>query len=125
MTFRETLEKHLRTIRERDLPALIETLPDETLTLITSDGQLIHTVAEFVARHRNWFDQPSWTLETEIVDVFNSPELALAVIRLDYRDEQTGMPPLHETSVLTLAFALRQSRWVMVLDQNTPVRATC
>src|SRR5947209_8767106 len=67
MTFRETLDKHLRAIRERDLPSLVETLPDETLTLIMSDGRLVGTVREFVDLHRDWFEQTTWTLETKVV----------------------------------------------------------
>jgi hypothetical protein len=52
MTFRETLDKHLKAIKGRDLRALIETLPDEALTLIMSDGRLVTTVPEFVELHR-------------------------------------------------------------------------
>jgi len=54
MTFRETLDRHLRAIRERELPGLVETLPAADLTLITSDGRLVRTTAEFVEMHGRW-----------------------------------------------------------------------
>ena len=123
MTFRETLDKHLRAIQQRDLQALRETLPAEELVLILSDGRLVRTVAEFLDLHRGWFQQTTWTLAAEPVSVRETPEMAVAVFRLDYRDQAADGRPIHETSHLTLVFARESGRWVMVQDQNTPVRS--
>ncbi|HEX8201873.1 MAG TPA: nuclear transport factor 2 family protein [Isosphaeraceae bacterium] len=122
MNFRQTLDEHLRAIRARDLPALVATLPAEDLVLIMADGRLVRSVAEFVEMHRGWFSQSSWTLATELVRLEESPTLGIAVVHLDYRDTPLNGPSLHETSYLTLVFALRDGRWVMVQDQNTPIR---
>jgi hypothetical protein len=122
MTFRETLDKHLEAIRGRDLRSLIETLPDESLTLIMSDGRLVTTVREFVELHRGWFEQTSWSLDTEIAALQEAPRMGFATIRLDYRDEPPGGEPIRQASLLTLIFALRGDRWEMVLDQNTPIK---
>src|SRR4051794_12390024 len=123
MTFRETLDRHLRAIQERDLPGLIETLPADELTLITSDGRLVRTTAEFIEMHRGWFAQTTWLLDAAIVNLVESSEIGIAMIRLDYRDEAQGRPPLREESYLSLVFALREGRWVMVQDQNTPIKS--
>lgn len=122
MTFRETLQAHLDAIRRRDLDALAATLPAERLLLITSRGELVRSVPEFLAMHRDWFAVPTWELGTEVVNVFESPELAVAVLHLDYRDRPAGGSPIHERSYLTLVFERQGERWVMVQDQNTPVR---
>jgi hypothetical protein len=122
MSFRETLEGHLRAIRERDLPALIATLPADGLVLIMADGRLERSVGRFVELHRDWFAQTTWSLATGLVSLLETPELGVAVVHLDYRDEPPGRAPVHETSYLTLVFALRDGRWVMVQDQNTPIR---
>ena len=63
MTFRETLDRHLQAIRNRDLSGLVETLPPDELVLITSDGRLVRAVSEFIAMHRGWFAESSWTLD--------------------------------------------------------------
>lgn len=123
MTFRDTLDRHLRAIRERDLTEFIATLPADEVTLITSDGRLVRNVAEMVDMHRGWFEQTTWTLDAEVVSLVESPELGVVVLRLDYRDEPPGRPPIREASYLTLVFALRDGRWVMVHDQNTPIKA--
>jgi uncharacterized protein (TIGR02246 family) len=122
MGFRETLEEHLRAIRERDLPALVATLPADELVLIMADGRLVRSVPRFIELHRDWFAQSSWSLATELVSLAESHELGVAVVHLDYRDEPPDGAPIHQTSYLTLVFARRDGRWVMVQDQNTPIR---
>jgi hypothetical protein len=122
MTLRETLDRHLQAIRGRDLPGLIETLPAGELTLITSDGRLVRTAAEFVEMHQGWFAVETWSLDAEVVSLVESPEIGVAVLRLDYRDDAPDRAPVREASYLSLVFALRDGRWVMVQDQNTPIK---
>src|SRR4051812_41573797 len=122
MTFRDTLDKHLQAIQDRDLPALVETLPADELVLIMSDGQLRRRVADFVDAHRGWFAGKTWKLGTELVSVREGADLGIAVLHLDYRDSPPGGQPIRETSYLTLVFARQGDRWVMVHDQNTPIK---
>lgn len=122
MTFRETLDKHLRAIRERDLSALIETLPDRTLTLIMSDGRMVLSVQGFVDLHRDWFAQTTWSLDTKVVTSEETAQMGYATIHLDYRDESPGGGHTRQASYLTLIFALRDGKWAMILDQNTPIK---
>src|SRR4051794_22338277 len=114
MTFRETLDRHLRAIQTRDLNELIETLPAERLTLVMSDGRLVQTVDEFVTLHRDWFASPSWSLDAEVIAAEQGAQLGLAVLRLDYRDCPPNCEPIHEASWLTLVFQRQGERWVMV-----------
>lgn len=123
MTFRETLDAHLRAIRERDLPALAATLPEDELVLVMADGKIVRRVSEFLELHRGWFASKTWALAAEPVHVRETPDLGIAVLHLDYRDAPANGQRVHETSILTLAFARRGDRWVMVHDQNTPVKA--
>lgn len=122
MTFHETLDRHLRAIQSRDLPGLIDTLPAEHLTLVMSDGRVVRTVKEFAALHKDWFASSTWSLCTELISIVEGNDLALAVLRLDYRDRPANGPPIHEVSCLTLGFQRQGDRWVMVYDQNTPVK---
>lgn len=122
MTFQETLDKHLRAIRSRDLRSLIETLPEETLTLITSDGRLVRSVREFVDMHRDWFEQTTWSLETAVVASVETGQMGYATIHLDYHDDAPGGGRTHQTSYLTLILAVQHGKWAMILDQNTPIK---
>ncbi len=122
MTFRETLDKHLRAIQGRDHESLAETLPADQLVLITADGRLVRSALEFARMHREWFESKTWTLDFEEVSAMESADLAVVTFRLDYRDRPEGGEPIHEQSYLTLVFRRDGDRWVMVQDQNTPIR---
>jgi ketosteroid isomerase-like protein len=123
MTFRATLDKHVHAIQERNLPALIETLPQDELVLIMADGRLVRSVKEFIELHRGWFESRTWSLGARLESVYETPDMGVAVLHLDYRDEPAGGAPVHERSYLTLVFRrLPDGRWVMVQDQNTPIK---
>lgn len=119
MTFRQTLERHLRAIRERDLQGLADTVADKELVLIMSDGRLQRSTEAFLEAHRGWFAMSNWTLDAELVEAFESADLGVATLRLDYREP----PSTRQESYLTLVFQRRGEKWLMILDQNTPIRA--
>jgi len=118
MTFRETLARHLKAIHERDLAALAATVAEDELVLIMADGKLVRSTQEFLKAHRGWFAMPGWTLHSEEVAAFESDELAVVVLRLDYREP----PQTRSESLLTLVFQHRSGEWRMVQDQNTPIK---
>lgn len=118
MTFREALQRHLEAIERKDLAALADTVADGALVLVTAEGKLVRASGEFLELHRGWFAMDNWSLEAQPVEVFESAELGVAVLRLDYREA----PAKRQESFLTLVFQRRDGRWLMVHDQNTPVR---
>ena len=122
MTFQNTLDLHLRSIRERDLAGLESTVAREGIVVITSDGRLVSSTREFLQMHRDWFGSKTWSLDMEQVSLLESPELAIAVLKLRYTDRPAGRPPIDEQSYLTLVFAQKNGSWEMILDQNTPCR---
>jgi len=83
-----------------------------------ADGKLVRRTEEFLQAHRAWFAMGEWALDAEPVQLFETPELGVAVLRLDYREP----PATRSESYLTLVFERRDGRWRMVLDQNTPIR---
>jgi ketosteroid isomerase-like protein len=122
MTFREALRVHLEAIQARDLAAFAATLPEETLVLITSDGRLVRRVSEVLQMHAAWFGNPHWILDATEVHVEEAPALGVALLRLDYRETPPGGAPVRQLSYLTVIFRREGERWVLVQDQNTPVR---
>ena len=118
MTFRETLERHLRAIQKRDLAELADTVAADGLVLVMPDGKLALETQAFLEAHRGWFAMQNWTLDTAPVRTFESADLAVAVLRLDYREP----PSVRSESYLTLVFERRDGKWLMVLDQNTPIK---
>jgi hypothetical protein len=64
----------------------------------------------------------NWRLEVKPVQIIDTPALGVALFQLEYRETPPGKPPTRQESMLTLVFQQRNGKWVMVLDQNTPVR---
>jgi ketosteroid isomerase-like protein len=124
VTFRETLERHLRAIRNRDMAALESTVSADNILVVTSDGRLVSSTREFLQMHRDWFQSTTWSLDVSQVSLQESADLGVAVFKLRYIDQPAGQPKVDEQSYLTLAFARRDERWEMILDQNTPCRKT-
>lgn len=119
--FEESLGRHLRAIRDRDLDELGATLADE-LVLVTSDGEVVHGKDAFLRRHAEWFAMDGWSLDVSPIVTRVTPRLATCLLRLDYRERrEDGV--LYRPSLLHLAFEPDGDRWLMVEDQNTPVRA--
>ena len=116
MNFRETLGRHLLAIEERNLEALAATIADPLL-LIMADGKLKRTKSEFVEAHRGWFAMKNWTLTAKPVEIYENAGLGVAVLHLYYREDGKG-----SESYLTLVFENRGGEWLMVQDQNTPIR---
>jgi ketosteroid isomerase-like protein len=116
MNFRETLGRHLLAIETRDLDTLASTVADP-LILIMADGRLERTKAAFVEAHRGWFTMKNWTLTAKPVEIYEGASIGVAVLQLDYREDDK-----QSLSYLTLVFENRGGEWLMVQDQNTPVR---
>jgi len=116
VNFRETLGRHLLAIEERSLEALAATIADP-LILIMADGKLKRTRREFLEAHRDWFAMKNWTLTAKPVEIYENAGLGVAVLHLDYREDGK-----RNESYLTLVFENRGGEWLMVQDQNTPIR---
>jgi ketosteroid isomerase-like protein len=116
MNFRETLGRHLLAIETRDLDTLASTVADP-LILIMADGQLKRSKREFVDAHRGWFAMKNWTLKAKPVEIYEGGSLGVAVLHLDYREDAK-----QSLSYLTLVFEKRGDDWLMVQDQNTPIK---
>jgi ketosteroid isomerase-like protein len=116
MNFRETLGRHLLAIEKRDLATLAATVADP-LILISAEGRLKRSKAEFVEAHRGWFAMGDWTLQAKPVEIYQGGSIGVAVLHLDYREGEK-----RSESYLTLVFENRGDEWLMVQDQNTPIR---
>lgn len=56
------------------------------------------------------------------VEIREGADMGFAVLHLLYCEDPPGKRPLRQQSHLTLVFERRDDRWLMVLDQNTPIK---
>jgi ketosteroid isomerase-like protein len=119
--FPETLERHLRAVNARDLPALERTLTSGTqLELYLPNGKRLVTRAEFIAFHRGWFAEKGWVMRFTPISTFVGGDLAIATVRTRYEDQIDGKPYWSE-NWLTLTFRKESKGWGLVHDQNTRI----
>lgn len=117
--FRSALNVHLNAVQERDLDAFRATLTEnETLYTIFPDGGAITTPKAAIDLHEQWFADANWRWDGEIVHLVESADMAMALLRYDYRDTLDGAP---RTNWLSLVFRLEDGAWRLVHDQNTRI----
>lgn len=119
MTFKETLAAHIAAVENRDLEALIATLPEEggETVLIMPHGAMDSSRDSFVEGHREWFKDNSWTWKCEVLKTIETSEMAMALTKYVY----TGEDNVSSTTLLSLVFQKIKDRWVLVHDQNTVI----
>jgi uncharacterized protein (TIGR02246 family) len=120
--FRQALGRHLLAIEERNLRALADTVASDEVLFVSTDGKLARSAKEFIEAHRGWFEMKHWRLEVKPVHIYESGQIGVALLQLEYRETPPGKPPTRQESLQTLVFQQKNGKWVMVLAQNTPVR---
>lgn len=115
--FQQSLTAHVQAIRSRDLDGLLETITTgDHLALIFPNGRMSETRQAYVDFHRQWFAEQGWTMQMEPVSLLVRNELAIALMRTTYTDEDGS-----RRGLLALTFAWEQGRWRLVFDQNTRI----
>jgi uncharacterized protein (TIGR02246 family) len=121
MDLLEALEEHLESIRSKDFERFAATVAQEEMLLVTADGEVIDDGRQFLDLHRSWFASPEWSVDARLVHAREFGGVATCVLRLMYRPTGDVAAPAEE-SILSLVFVERGGRWLLVQDQNTPVR---
>ena len=117
--FRPALEAHLAALSARDLEAFKATLTTgDDMRVVFPNGSVVDTTDGVVSFHEEWFKDPDWRWDGEIVDIIEGEDLAVAFMKYDYRDTPEDEP---RSSWLALVFALEDGAWRLVHDQNTRI----
>lgn len=115
--FDTALEAHFSAISNRDLEAFASHLTKrKTLYTIVQNGHAFTTPDEIIEIHRQWFNDPSWLWEGTVVHKVVGEDMAMAVVKYQYRSKPEDVPVV---SWLTYVFQLEEGQWRIVHDQNT------
>lgn len=115
--FDRALQGHLDAIANRDLAAFKANLTrGGTLYTIVQNGHAFTTPQELADVHEQWFRDPRWTWDGEVVHKVVGADMAMALIRYRYRAAADVEP--FETW-LVYVFRLEDGAWRLVHDQNT------
>ena len=115
--FGTTLKRHFDAISNRDIEAFVSHLTQgDTLYTIVQNGHAFTTPAETIAIHEEWFKDPDWIWEGSVVHQVVGEDLAMALVRYEYRAKPDDEPL---SNWLTYVFELQNGEWRIVHDQST------
>jgi ketosteroid isomerase-like protein len=121
MSFEQTLEKHLQALREKNIDAFLETVPQTgEFSLILPNGKLLNTAEEFVEFNQDWFGDPDWSMKIDIVRQMVGEEIGFALLDVIYSDRDREGKAIQKSFYLNLIFQRDASgQWLLTHDQNT------
>ncbi len=115
--FDTALQQHFESISNRDIEAFKSHLTrGETLYTVVQNGYAFTTPSETIEIHRQWFQDPSWTWEGSVVHKVVGEDVAMALIKYEYRPKPDAAS---FSTWLTYVFKLEEGQWRIVHDQNT------
>lgn len=115
--FDAVLQQHFDAIARRDIEAFKSHLTrGDTLYTIVQNGHAFTTPAETIYLHGQWFEDPQWVWEGEVVHKVVGEDVAMALIKYQYRPTKDDTPI---ATWLTYVFQLQDGQWRLVHDHNT------
>ena len=119
MNFEQTLQRHLNAIKDRNLDEYEATVSTEKPYVVLPDGTLLKGHQAIIDWHRDWFSDPDWRIEVNILHVDETKDTGLALATINYDDIDPQGNPYHKKYYLSLGFAQQAGEWKLIHDQNT------
>lgn len=115
--FDAALQRHFNAIANRDIEAFESNITSsDTLYTIVQNGHAFTTPSETIEIHKQWFQDPNWIWEGQVIHKVVGDDVAMALIKYEYRATADAAP---FSSWLTYVFQLQEGQWRIVHDQNT------
>lgn len=115
--FDDALQEHFAAIANRDIEAFKSHLTrGETLYTVIQNGHAFTTPAQTIEIHTQWFQDPNWIWEGEVIHKVVGADVAMALIKYQYRPNADAAP---FSTWLTYVFQLQEGQWRIVHDHNT------
>ncbi len=115
--FDQAVQNHMESIMNRNIEAFkAHMTKDPTMYTIVQNGHAFTTPAEIIAIHEEWFKDPNWIWEGRLVHKVMGEDVAMALIKYDYRAKPEDKPV---STWLVYVFKIEDGAWRIVHDQNT------
>lgn len=120
--FKATMQRHLDAVSGRDLPTLAATLSaDGKMQLILPGTEIMQTTTEFLEYHREWFQDTTWSFETEILNVRVGDRIGMAVTEVVYREPERDGEPYFNRMIVSYTLEKQEGKWFVVKDHASSV----
>lgn len=120
--FVATLEKHLNAVTNRDIETLESTMsPEGKMQLIMPGMKIINSAQNFIKYHDEWFQDPDWTFETEILNYEVGDPFGLATTQIIYREPEREGKPYFNRMIVTYGLEKIDGKWYIISDHASSV----
>ncbi len=118
LNFLTALNMHLDAVKNKDFEALKRTMPapEEAFHLILPNGAMMTKSGDFLNAHEEWFQDTTWTMETQILYTSNGPDYGIALVEATNREpERNGKPYFHK---MAISYGLKKvnDNWLVIHD---------
>ena len=120
--FIEAMEKHLAAVANKDLKTLASTFsPDGKVQLILPGEEIMYGAETFIEYHREWFQDTSWRMETEILNSTVGEDFGMAITQLTYHEPDRDGKPYWNRMIVSYDLQKQDNQWYIVKDHCTSV----
>ena len=121
-SFKETLQKHLDAVSNKDLATLESTLsPEGTLHFMLDQRETSHQTKDFISFHEEWFKNKNWTFETNITNTEVGPKYGLAITEIIYREPERNGKPYFNRMAVSYVLKFIDETWYVIKDHATSI----
>lgn len=120
MLFADAVQSYFSSLDKRELPGIGAMFDDDAQTaVILPGGALVVGYPAIMDLHKEWFSDPDWSMEHEVISMREMGALGLVLAKVCYHDLNEHGEPYTISYYLHLTFCCRDGQWKVVHDQNT------
>lgn len=116
------MENHLNAVSKRNINDLMATLsPDDEMTLILPQSEIIDSKEGFIEYHRKWFEDQSWTFEYKILKLKAGTYFSIAVVEVLYKEPERNGKPYFNRMIVSYVLEKKQGKWCVIKDHASSI----
>jgi len=117
-----TMQKHLEAVSQKNIGSLVETLsPANKMQLILPGQEIVFGADKFLAFHAEWFQDTTWSFETQILDLEVGDPIATATTQIIYREPERDGKPYFNRMIVTYILEKVDGHWYVISDHASSV----
>ncbi|MBK8505188.1 MAG: nuclear transport factor 2 family protein [Saprospiraceae bacterium] len=114
---KQLMERHLKSVMDKDTVSLRQTLNmGGRYLLILPDGSSMETADEFYAMHQAWFQDKGWTMEMNVLDFRETPDMAQCVVDAMFHESDRNVKPYYHKMWITYVLEHIGGQWYVTSD---------
>lgn len=123
--FKETLQRHLDAVSNRDIETLKSTLhPNDKIYLMLPNDSIKTKSKEFIDFHVEWFKATNWTFETKILYTEIGENSGLGVVEATYKEAERNGKPYFNRMCVSYTLEKVEKKWYIIADHASTIEKT-